>query len=245
MSYAMRSYSGLGGPLEDAQSAVCYGVSIDQWEKENQIPLFNEKTNVWVIQLQTPGTVLSNLDAEVTTQKLMEKWFAWTLQSGSKGTLDNLKATVIPGIPAVKPVATIDQTKNPKLTFEQLPAGQNPVTVQVTFDYRGSNTSMPWPRYRGSMLFPNCPIDTRSAPVAVFEPTGPSPTQDKCGLPDAAARFPMECGPGKYVLPTNWPWWAWVGVIGAVGFYTWPIIGPVITSAGKSIASRVASRRKK
>lgn len=246
MSYVQRSREpGLG-------DITCWGIDLDRWRAEHQIPVFNDQYNVWYVQLA--GESFSTAQAEdVAIRLIQDKWFGPQF-SAELGVVDALASKVVtePSSADGPPLRTITSDA-PAVTWVDGPR----VLVRVQFVYRGSRTSVPWPVFSQDMFGPYCPKGIRAGVVYSFNGQAQGvPPQDRCSVPGAWTRDP-ECikrAAGKWAPSFSVPWWAWatVGVAGAlaVGPYVWPVVAPVVRSwtsrAGKVIASeRARSLNKK
>ena len=237
MSYALTNRQGFG-------DLTCFDVDVDQWDKDNRVPLFSDRVNTWVIKLSM-GTgfmadSFSPAEAEQRTAKQIEKWFAW--KTGSIGRVEVLSVRVLPADNPVAaldkpPVATVNQTKNPTLGWEP----GSLYFLEVRFVYRGANTDMPWPRYSGEMFGPYCPKATRYGVYAVY-PAGDAVKENPCDVPGAALQNP-DCNPLTH--PSLIPWWVWAVTAGVVIFYAYPVIAPVAGAISTRVSESIKSTRSK
>jgi hypothetical protein len=122
----------------------CPGIDVDQWQKDNRVPLFPGKVNRWIL-VRTLRDDPTPEDLKTTLAATFSKWFKGTpfdpvlpfkLERVSKEHLSfpNPARTrlQIPGVPTVRPGEV--------------------VWLEVSFAYRGQQIDMPWPVRTGAAV---------------------------------------------------------------------------------------------
>lgn len=172
----------------------CPGVDVEEWQKQNRVPLFPNKVNRWILvrtlrDNPTPDGLKDTLAATFS------KWFAGTPFDPvlpSKGTTRSATADLI----------KLERVSRERLSFpvvarrrEELP-GLFPtvrpgeiVWIEVTFAYRGQVADMPWPVRTGAAVqlqsSANCPVEADwildSAAVPTVDAPPEKSSADKAG----------------------------------------------------------------
>lgn len=185
----------------------CPGVDVDEWQKQNRVPLFPDKVNRWILvrtlrDNPTPDALKDTLAATFS------KWFAGTPFDPvlpSKGTTRSATADLI----------KLERVSRERLSFpvvarrrEELP-GLFPtvrpgevVWIEVTFAYRGQVADMPWPVRTGAAVqlqsSANCPVEADwildSAAVPTVDAPPEKSSADKAG--DAITDTAQNVGGG-------------------------------------------------
>lgn len=179
----------------------CPGIDVDQWQKDNRVPLFPGKVNRWIL-VRTLRDDPTPDDLKSTLAATFSKWFKGTpfdpvlpfQDSTRSATADLIKLErvskehlafpapartrlQIPGTPTVRPGEV--------------------VWLEVSFAYRGQQVDMPWPVRTGAAVqldsSARCPsgadwmLDSAAVPTVDAPPE--KSTGEKAGgtLSDGAA----------------------------------------------------------
>ncbi|MES1174939.1 MAG: hypothetical protein ABUL62_11495 [Myxococcales bacterium] len=168
----------------------CPGVDVDEWRKQNRVPLFPGKVNRWVLVRTTRDNPTPD-DLKNTLAAVFVKWFEGTVLDPAlvfKGTTRSATADLIKLERISKDRLSLD---NPARRREELP-GVSPsvapgevVWLEVTFAYRGQQTDMPWPVRTGAAMqltsSAQCPIGADWMLDAAQTPTMDAPREQTSG----------------------------------------------------------------
>jgi len=168
----------------------CPGVDVDQWRKQNRVPLFPGKVNRWVLVRTTRDNPTPD-DLKNTLAAVFAKWFEGTVLDPAftfKGTTRSATADLIKLERVSKERLPVD---NPARRREDLP-GLGPtvapgevVWLEVTFAYRGQQTDMPWPVRTGAAMqltsSAQCPVGADWMLDAAQTPTVDAPPEQTSG----------------------------------------------------------------
>jgi hypothetical protein len=199
----------------------CTGVDVDDWRKQNRVPLFPNKVNRWILvrtlrDNPTPDQLKDTLAATFS------KWFSGTPLDPvltSKGTTRSATADLI----------KLERVSRERLSFqasarrrEELP-GLFPtvrpgdvVWLEVSFAYRGQTPDLPWPVRTGAAVqlqsSANCPVDADWILDAAAVPTADAPPEKSSSekAADAVSDTAQQVGTG--VAKALWLPLAIVGV---------------------------------
>lgn len=155
-------------------------VNVEQWQKNNRVTLHRGKVNTWVLA----RTLRDRPDTEViedTARAVMSKWFYGM-------PLDHLYGDAGYAVDAVKVVAS-GPHRPPPMPGAQLRSKLDTIPllrpeggvayVTLTFNYRGYDTSMPWPVYTSNWSFTregkSCPIECDWMLLAASNPKADDP----------------------------------------------------------------------
>jgi len=168
----------------------CPGVDVDEWRKQNRVPLFPGKVNRWVLVRTTRDNPTPD-DLKNTLAAVFAKWFEGTVLDPAltfKGTTRSATADLIKLERVSKERLSLD---NPARRREDLP-GLGPtvapgevVWLEVTFAYRGQQTDMPWPVRTGAAMqltsSAQCPVGADWMLDAAQTPTVDAPPEQTPG----------------------------------------------------------------
>jgi hypothetical protein len=168
----------------------CPGVDVDEWRKQNRVPLFPGKVNRWVLVRTTRDNPTPD-DLKNTLAAVFVKWFEGTVLDPAlvfKGTTRSATADLIKLERVSKDRLSFD---NPARRREELP-GVSPsvapgkvVWLEVTFAYRGQQTDMPWRVRTGAAMqltsSAQCPIGADWMLDAAQTPTVDAPPEQTSG----------------------------------------------------------------
>jgi hypothetical protein len=198
----------------------CPGIDVEQWQKENRVPVFPGKVNRWIL-VRTLRDDPTPDDIKATLAATFVKWFGGTPFDPvlpSDGTTRSATADLI----------KLERVSKERLSFpqparrrEQLPGllptlrpGEH-VWLEVSFAYRGQLVDMPWPVRTGAAVqldsSARCPIgadwilDSAAVPTADAPPEKSS--SEKAG--DALGGAAHKLGDG--LLDALWVPLALVG----------------------------------
>lgn len=185
----------------------CPGVDVDDWQRQNRVPLFPGKMNRWVL-VRTLRDNPTPDDLKQTLAATFSKWFGgmpFDPVLTSDGTTRSANADLI----------KLERVSKERLSFpesarrrEQLP-GQLPtvrsgevVWLEVSFAYRGQLVDMPWPVRTGAAVqldtSARCPVNSDWMLDSVAVPTANAPPEksstDKAG--DALGGAAGQLGEG-------------------------------------------------
>lgn len=159
-------------------------VEIDEWEAKNRVPLFQQKTNIWLIScLNNDNATSISLAGDI--EDAFSDWFGSSIDLVAKifdgrvkfGTADNIFKTLVVGNQFPTHLGTPVKTREDMTPIPLLAAG-NVVNLLVRFDYRGTAPSIAWPVYSKGVFSRNrCPIGANVMLTAVFAPTAESPPE--------------------------------------------------------------------
>jgi hypothetical protein len=164
----------------------CAGVDVDEWRKQNRVPLFPNKVNRWVL-VRTLRDDPTPDDLKNTLAATFSKWFAgmpFDAALPSKGTTRSATADLI----------KLEHVSKERLSFpqnarrrEELPGilprvrSGEVVWLEVSFAYRGQLVDMPWPVRAGAAVqlqsSANCPVDADWMLDAAAVPTVDAPPE--------------------------------------------------------------------
>jgi hypothetical protein len=164
----------------------CPGIDVDEWRKQNRVPLFPGKVNRWVLVRTTRDNPTPD-DLKNTLAAVFVKWFDGTVLDplfSFKGSTRSATADLIKLERVSKEPLSLD---NPARRREDLP-GIGPtvapgelVWLEVTFAYRGQQTDMPWPVRTGAAMqltsSAQCPIGADWMLDAAQKPTLDAPPE--------------------------------------------------------------------
>jgi len=157
-------------------------VDIPEWESKNRVTLHQQRTNIWLISCLNNGNATgSSLAGDI--ENAFGDWFESSLDMIAKifdkrvkiGTADNIKKLIINKFPT-----NLGKPEKTREEMDPIPllAPGNVVNVLVTFDYRGTTPSIPWPVYnKGFISRARCPIGADVMLTASFKPTTISPPE--------------------------------------------------------------------
>jgi hypothetical protein len=199
----------------------CADVDVDNWQKQNRVPLFPNKVNRWVL-VRTLRDDPTPDDLKNTLAATFSKWFAgmpFDAALPSKGTTRSATADLI----------KLERVSKERLSFpqsarrrEELPGilptvrSGEVVWLEVSFAYRGQLVDMPWPVRTGAAVqlqsSANCPVDADWILDSAAVPTAEAPPEksstDKAG--EALTDTAQEVGQG--LIKVLWIPLALVGV---------------------------------
>jgi len=205
----------------------CPGVDVDEWRKQNRVPLFPGKVNRWVLVRTTRDNPTPD-DLKNTLAAVFSKWFEGTVLDPAlvfKGTTRSATADLIKLERVSKERLSLD---NPARRREELP-GVGPtvapgevVWLEVTFAYRGQQTDMPWPVRTGAAVqltsSAQCPIGADWMLDAAQTPTADAPPEqtssDKAGEVVSSAADSVAGGVFNFL-------WLPLAALGAVAVLVW------------------------
>jgi len=168
----------------------CPGVDVDEWRRQNRVPLFPGKVNRWVLVRTTRDNPTPD-DLKNTLAAVFVNWFEGTVLDPAltfKGTTRSATADLIKLERVSKERLSLD---NPARRREDLP-GLGPtlapgevVWLEVTFAYRGQQTDMPWPVRTGAAMqltsSAQCPVGADWMLDAAQTPTVDAPPEQTSG----------------------------------------------------------------
>ena len=197
---------------------VVLGWDVSQWKKENQVTLYPNQVNSWLLGIvadrkwnteRVLGVVKLVLD-EITGGGGLYPTFGLAHNVDSvkivKSSLDQFQ------LPDQKQVWT-ELKDPPQLSVKK--GEQRIVYVQIDFAYRGTVDKVPWPVYRQSVFGRNCPTDGKFMLMAA------GPSKGEAGErtdPPALVKVvkehsrPFAFGLGALIG---------VGVLGYAGYHFW------------------------
>ncbi|HKY34666.1 MAG TPA: hypothetical protein VJN18_01895 [Polyangiaceae bacterium] len=181
----------------------CPGIDVEQWQKENRVPLFSGKVNRWIL-VRTLRDNPTPDDLKTTLAATFVKWFEGTPFDPvlpSDGTTRSSTADLIKLERVSKERLSFPQTARRR---EQLP-GVIPtvqpgelVWLEVSFAYRGQLLDMPWPVRTGAAVqlktSAQCPVsadwilDSAAIPTADAPPERSSAEKAGDALGSAAGK---------------------------------------------------------
>jgi hypothetical protein len=205
----------------------CDSVSIDDFERQNRVPLVREGWNVWILN-RTLRDNPSVGELEVMAENFLDRWFrsgpyasAWH----SPGGIDNVTITSLWGTTKNSYDQYLDPPKKAKVledaialrTRSGIPSAvflrPGPSTqVAVRFVYRGTLPDLPWPVWKAQMINPRCPMEADWALEAAYKFAHPPPVPKEeaplGGIPDALNprkildKYKWEIGTGAAIALT-------------------------------------------
>lgn len=229
---------------------TCWGVDVAKWQADHQIPVANGVWNVWLVTLA--GQSFSDAQAiDAAIRQVKDNWLG---DETKTGYASNVSGEIFDGNPRGR--VLVDWTSADGLTWRTGPQK----TVRVSFVYRGSRKSIPWPTFSATLaggLNDPCPKNVQAAVTHVIDPSadqqekkklGDVPQENLCDVPYAWVKYPALCiKPGGHD-GFKMPWWGYVIGGAAVLYFVSPYIKPflpVATELGKSAAESISRARKK
>jgi hypothetical protein len=198
----------------------CTGIDVEQWLRENRVPLFPGKVNRWIL-VRTLRDNPTPDDLKTTLAATFVKWFDGTPFDPvlpSDGTTRSANADLIKLERVSKERLSFPQTARRR---EQLPGvlptvqpGQI-VWLEVSFAYRGHLEDMPWPVRTGAAVqlksSAQCPVGADWILDSAAVPTADAPPEKSSGEKAGGALGSAAGKVGGSLLDALWVPLALVG----------------------------------
>ena len=203
---------------------LCPGVDVDAWKAQNRAPLFPGKQNKWVLA-RANDDGLTVADITTSLYEAFEYWFdasvgiiAASEDRAKIGEADSVRVVSIGEFPQMAAGTIIARKES--LSSMPIITGKRVVYVEVTFDYRGTNSNMAWPCFTSiwdGKIKGSCPNSSDWALQYVFQPVkGVEPERtDGDVLTDFGGGISDFGGKAADALKT--PFYVLMGVLGILG----------------------------